>query len=101
MEFVEQIDLVKTTTEILDCMKNMLEEQGIQPSQFQDCIIFMSMCTDSVYWKQNNRNDCCDNATRAAQHAQNFKPGHWSSLGPGDEDKWYRSLINKLTGKWN
>ena len=45
----------KTTIEILQRIKNMMEEKGTTPAQFQDRIIFMSMYNDVEYWKQNNR----------------------------------------------
>ena len=79
----------------------MLKDEGIQPSQLQDRIILMSMYNDIVYCTRNNKNECCDNATCVAQYAQNFKPRHWFFLGPGDENKWYGSFINKPDGKWN
>ena len=101
MEFVWKIYAGKTAIEILECIKHMMEEKGTQPSQVQDRIIFMSMYNDIEYWKKNNRNECCDSAKRVAQFAQNFKPGQWSFLDPGDEETWYGSLIDKPHGEWN
>ena len=34
-------------------------------------------------------------------YAKRFSQGHWTSLGPGDEKKWYGSCNYKLEGKWN
>ena len=76
VEHVWKIHVVKTTIKIFDSIKSMMELK--QPSQFQHGL---------VYWKKNNKNECCDNAKRAAQFAEKFKPGHRSFLGPGDEDK--------------
>ena len=30
-----------------------------------------------------------------------FQLGHWSFVGPGDEDKWYGTHNDELEGKWN
>ena len=34
-------------------------------------------------------------------YAERFSQGHWTSLGLGDEKKWYGSYNYKLEGKWN
>ena len=65
-----KIYVVKTTVEIIEGIKIVLDEEGTQPSQFQD----RAMYNDSVYWKKKNWNECCDNAPSVAQYAQNFKP---------------------------
>ena len=91
----------KTTIEILECIKLMLEEEGIQPTisvSGQDHL--HDMYNDIVYWK-NNESVCRDNAKRVAEFAENFKPGRWSFHGPGDEEKWYGSLIDKPPGQCN
>ena len=44
---------------------------------------------------------CWYTARRVAQFAENFKPGQRSFLGPGDEERWYGSLIKKPHGEWN
>ena len=49
MKFVWKIYVRKTTIEIREGIKIMVEEKGLQPSQFQDRIIFMSMHNDNVY----------------------------------------------------
>ena len=91
LEFVSKIYVEKTTVEILEASKTMIEKKGNRTK-----IMFISMYNDIVFWKKNNKNECCDSATRVAQYAQNFKPGHWSFLGLEEEDTWYGSLINKL-----
>ena len=63
---------------------------------------FSCPCTVTlVYWRENNRHEQCDNTTRVTQNARNIKPGHWSFLGPEDEDLWYGSLTNKPDGQWD
>ena len=70
----------KTTIEILECLEIMLEEKGIQPSQIQDKILFMSMHNQFCIQEKESKNESCDDAKRVAQFAQKFKPRHWSFL---------------------
>ena len=36
-----------------------------------------------------------------SDHAKKFQRGHWSFLGPGDEEKCYGTCNYKSEGKWN
>ena len=57
----------------------------------------MSMYND-INWLQNKKESVCrENAIRVAPLAKNFKPGRWSFLGLGHEEKRYGSLIVKPT----
>ena len=44
----------------------------------------MSVYSDIIWWKSQNESACRDKAKRVAE---NFHPGRWSRLGPGDEEK--------------
>ena len=74
MAFVWKIYVGKTSIEILEYIKKMLEEEGTQVSQFQRRIIFMSMYNDDITFVENNQNEsvCRDNAKRVAEFAENF-----------------------------
>ena len=72
VEFAWKIHVGKTTTKNIECIKIMLGEEGIQPSQFQDRIIFMSICNDVVHWENTTKNVHCDTAQRVAQFAENL-----------------------------
>ena len=75
----------KTSIEIPEYIKKMLEEEeGVQPSQFQGRIIFMSMYDDIISWQNQNDSVCRDNAKRVAEIAENVEQGRWSFLGRGD-----------------
>ena len=65
----------------------MLAEESAQPSQFKGRIIFMSLYV------------CHRNAIRVASFARDFEPGRRSFLGPGNEEKWYGSLIETPFGE--
>ena len=78
MEFLWNIYVGKTTIEILERIKDLMEETGTQSAQCQDRIIFMSMYNDTEYWKQNTRDECWNNAAQVAQNARGFKPVPWT-----------------------
>ena len=61
----------------------------------------MSMHNDINWWTNKNESVRRENAKRVAAFAENFKPGRWSFLCLGDEEKWYGSLIDKPEGLWN
>ena len=74
---------------ILQEIQNDLARKNIQPEEFKDRIIFMSMFND-IEWKTNDEN-CISNAERVKNYAINFSQGHWAFLGPGSDEKWYGS----------
>ena len=53
-----------------------LEEQNIQPENFKDRIIFMSMFND-ILWKSDDQN-CISNAENVKNYAKKFLPRHWT-----------------------
>ena len=80
VDFLVKIHVVKTTVEILERIKTTVTRQD--------------------HFRVLN-----DNVTRTSVvtvlFAQNFEPVHLSFLGPGDEEEWYGSLIDKSSGEWN
>ena len=56
--------------------------EKIQPEDFKDRIIFMSMFND-IEWKTDDEN-CMSNAKN---YAVSFSQGHWTFLGPRSEGK--------------
>ena len=66
-----------------------LERRNIQPEEFKDRIILMSMFND-FEWKTNDEN-CTSNAEEVKNYAMKFLRGYWTFLGPGSEERWYVS----------
>ena len=52
--------------------------RNIQPENFSDRIIFMSMFND-IEWKTND--DCMWNAEKVKNYEMKFSQGHWTFLG--------------------
>ena len=89
-----------TTLGILDEIQQMMTESKCELEQFKGRIIFMSMYHDKDWRKRGNRENCIANARRVTEYARRFPRGHWSFLGPGSEEKRYRTHVNKLDGEW-
>ena len=75
----------KTTIQIFECIEDMLEEADIQPSQFQDRLIFLSIYNDVIWWIPKN-SVCFDNAKRVTRVDESFRQGEWPFLGLGTEE---------------
>ena len=41
------------------------------------------------------------NSAMARDYAKRFPLGHWSFLGPGEEEKWYGTQNDRPEGQWN
>ena len=67
-----------TTLQLLREILRMMTENRTQPEQFEDRIICMSMYND-----------------------KRFPKGHWSLLGPGNEEQWYGTHTHKPNCSWN
>ena len=76
-----------------------LEKRKIQPEEFTDWIIFMSMFNDIVC--NTNDENCVSNAEKVNNYATRFSEGHWTFLGPGLEEKWCGSSNHARKGQWN
>ena len=74
---------------ILQEIQQDLARKNIQPEEFKDRIIFMSMFKD-IEWKTNDEN-CISNTEKVKNYAMKFSRLHWTFWGPGSEEKWYGS----------
>ena len=73
----------RTSIEILQYIKEMLAEEGVQPSQLKGRILFMSMYNDNNWWQNENEHVCRQNLVRVASLAKGFESVRWSRLGLG------------------
>ena len=71
----------------------------IQPEEFTDRILFMSMFNDIV--RNTNDENYVWNAEKVKNYAMRFSQGHFTFLGPGSEEKWYGSSSHAQKGQWN
>ena len=71
---------------ILHEIQQDLEKRKIQPEEFKDRIIFMSMFND-IDWKKRKDEKCISNAEEIRNYAMKFLQG------PGSEEKWYGSFL--------
>ena len=74
---------------ILQEIQKKTWRENIQPEEFKDWIIFMSMFNDND-WNKNDEK-CFSNAEKPKNYAMRFSQGHLTFLGPGSEEKWYGS----------
>ena len=95
-DWVRVDKLPKIFVTLLREIQNDLETKIIEPEDFKDPIVFMSMFNDFV-WK-NNDDKCISNAEKRKDHAKRFQPGHWTFLGPGSEKWWYGDSHGR---EWN
>ena len=72
-----------------------LAEKNIEPENFQDRIIFMSMFND-ILWKTGDEK-CILNAEKVKNYAKKNLPGHGTFLGPGSEEMVRRFSRSKRT----
>ena len=77
---------------ILQKIQQDLERRNIQPKEFKDRVIFMSIFND-IDWTTNDEN-CFSNAEKVKNYAMRFSQGHGTFFGPGWEEKWYGSSFH-------
>ena len=78
-----------TTVEIMREIKTKMTVRKTRLEEFEDRIIFMSMFND-IDWIENGiYKECFSNSEMMQDYARKFPFGHWSFLGPGEEEKWY------------
>ena len=77
----------RTSLEILQKSQKNLQDQNIEPENFEGRIIFMSM-NDIDWTERGNSEKCISNSEQVTDYAKRFSRGHWSFLGPGDEKRW-------------
>ena len=63
------------------------EKRKIQPEDFKDRIIFMSMF-NGIEWKKNDENSM-SNAEKVENYEMRFLQRHKTFLRPRSEEKWY------------
>ena len=78
-----------SSLQILQETQQDLKRKSIEPEEFTDRIIFMSMFSDIGWTKRGNDEICISNAEKVKDYAMRFLQGHWTFLGPGSEKKWY------------
>ena len=63
--------------------------------------IFMSMFNDMDWTENGNSEKFVLNSEQVNNFTKRFSRGHWSFLGPGNEEQLLRTHIYKLEGKWD
>ena len=89
------------TLQILQKIQRDLNVRQTNPEQFEGRILFMSMFNDIDWTQKGNSSDCLSNSEKIKKHATRFPRGHWSFLGPREENKWYGMHTYKPEGKWD
>ena len=59
------------------------------------------MLSDIVWDAKGHDELCVNNSKTIKEYAKRFPRGHWSSLGPGSEKKWYGIYDGKPDVSWN
>ena len=90
-----------TSIEILREIQKDLNARQINQDQFEGRIKFMRMFNDIDWTKSGNSSASISNAREVSDYAMEFQRGHWSFLGPADEEKWYGTCTYKPEGKWD
>ena len=90
----------RTSLEILRKIQKDLQEQSIEPENFEDRIICMSMFNDTDWTRRGNSEQCVSNSDQVKNYAKKFTQGHWTSLELGSEKKWYGKSNYLPEGKW-
>ena len=90
-----------TTLQLVREVQELLSKMSIQPKDFAGRIIFMSMFKDISWGSKDNEQECESSAQLVSIYAKRFSPGRWSFLGPGSEEKWYSTHIDRPRGEWD
>ena len=90
-----------TTLEIVQKIQEDLQDRNVEPEDFEDRIIVMSMFNDIEWTKRGISETCISNSEQVKNYAKRFSRGHSSFLGPGDEKKGYGTLSCTVEGKWD
>ena len=76
-------------------IQKKLQDQDIEPEHFEGRNI-------SMWTKKGHSEKCISSSEQVKNYANSFSRGQWSTfLGPGDEEKWYRTHTNKPERKWD
>ena len=78
---------------IFEKIQKNLQGQKIDPEHVEERFIFMSMLNDMDWTKKGQSEICLSNSEKVRDFAKKkkFPRGHWSFLGPGDEEKMVRN----------
>ena len=89
-----------TTLCLLEKIQSLMTDLQCEPEHLTDRIIFMSMYND-IEWKAKGSKERCEYISQTvANYARKFLRSHCSFLGPGSEEKWYRTYTDKPDGSW-
>ena len=61
----------------------------------------MSMFNDIDWTEEGNHDECFSSSENVKDFAKKIPLGHWSFLGPGEQEKWYGTHNYKPEGQWN
>ena len=80
-----------TSLQLCDKISNLLSSLGQTPESSTGRILFMSMFNDISCDRNDNKDECLENAEFVKTFAKRFGIGHCSFIGPCSEKKWYPS----------
>ena len=101
MEFEWCIFPVFTTLQLCNKVQEFMSKMSVQPEDFTERIIFMSMFNDISWGSQDNEQECQLNTNLVSVSAKRFSPGRWSFFGPGSAKEWYSTHDSKPQGEWD
>ena len=80
IEFEWNIFVGLASLEILQKIQEDLQDRNLEPEDFEDQIIFMSMFNDIEWTKKGNSERCISNSEQVKKYAKRFSRGHWTFL---------------------
>ena len=86
--------------EILKEVQGRMSVCQTSPEEFEYRIICMSMFNDIGRTKKRSFKECFSNSEKVKGFAKRVPLGHWSFLGPGEENV-YGTHNYKPEGQWN
>ena len=87
-----------TSIEILRQIQRGLNARHINPEQLEGRILFMWMFNDIDWTRNRNYFECILNASEVSDYAKEFPRGHWSFLGPGNEEHGLGRMLTNQKG---
>ena len=90
-----------STLQLCDKISDLLSSMGQTPESFTGRILFMSMFNDISCDKNENKDECLENANFVKTFAGRFGIGQWSFIGPGSEKKvvFFREQSTRSLGQ--
>ena len=77
--------------------KKTCKIKNIEPENFEERIIFLSMFNDVEWTKRGNSERCFSNSEQVKNYAKRISRGDWA----GDEENWYGTHNYKFEGRWD